>query len=178
MTAGRRPAVFLDRDGVLNVDKGFVYRVADFEWILGAQEAVKYANDKGMLVIVVTNQSGIARGFYNEADMQKLHAWMSAQLAEQNARIDGFYHCPFHAEGVVERYRRASELRKPAPGMILQAISDWNVDTQRSFLIGDKKEDLMAASGAGIPGYLMDIASLYDLMVRCIDDVVWDQTRT
>lgn len=164
----KRPAAFLDRDGVLNVDHGYVCRREDFAWIDGAREAVRFLNDSGYLVIVVTNQSGVARGYYEERDIGILHDWMNAELAAEGARIDAFYYCPYHPEGAVARYRQVSPLRKPEPGMILQALEEWPIDPALSFLVGDKEADMVAASRAGIRGHLFAGGSLYDLVMRCV----------
>lgn len=149
-----RPALFLDRDGVINVDKNYVSQVADFEWIEGAAETIAAFNARGWWVFVVTNQSGVAFGYYSEDEMQALHDWMNAELARRGAHIDRIYHCPFHAEGRLEHYRRDSYDRKPRPGMLIQAMTDFPVMRERSFLIGDKEADLEAAKAAGIAGFL------------------------
>lgn len=149
-----RPALFLDRDGVLNVDRSYVYRIEDFEWIQGAPEAIRRFNEKGWWVFVVTNQSGIARGFYTEEQMQALHDWIGAELALSGAKIDRIYHCPYHEEGTVARYRRESFDRKPKPGMLIQAMTEFPVIRERSLLIGDKQADLDAAHAAGVRGFL------------------------
>lgn len=149
-----RPALFLDRDGVINVDRHYIFRREDFEWIPGAQEVIRRFNAMGWWVFVVTNQSGIARGFYTEDDMQVLHDWMSAELAKAGAHIDRIYHCPFHEDGTIERYRRDSYDRKPKPGMLIRAMTDFPVIKERSFLIGDKQADLDAAKAAGVRGFL------------------------
>jgi D-glycero-D-manno-heptose 1,7-bisphosphate phosphatase len=152
--APARPALFLDRDGVINVDRNYVYRVDDFEWVEGAVEAIKAFNARGWWVFVVTNQSGIARGYYSEDQMQNLHVWLGAQLGARGAKIDRIYHCPYHEDGTVERYRRDSFDRKPKPGMLLQAMTDFPVIRESSFMIGDKQADLEAAKAAGIRGFL------------------------
>jgi heptosyltransferase-2 len=149
-----RPAVFFDRDGVLNVDKGYTYREDDFEWMPGAIEAIKQLNDKGHYVFCVTNQSGVARGYYSEGDVQKLHSWMNEELANHGTHIDAFYYCPHHPDFGDETYRKACLCRKPEPGLVLQALADWNVDKDESFLIGDKDSDIQAATCAGIKGKL------------------------
>lgn len=152
----RRPAVFFDRDGVLNVDKAYVHKIEDFEWIPGARESIKLCNDLGYLTFVATNQSGVARGFYGIEAIEKLHNWMSRDLAEVGAHIDEFQYCPYHEEGVVAEWRQASDRRKPAPGMILDCLNGWPVRKEASFLVGDKPHDLVAAAAAGISGHLFE----------------------
>lgn len=149
-----RPALFLDRDGVINVDRNYVYRVEDFEWIAGAREVIRRFNDMGWWIFIVTNQSGIARGFYTEEQMQALHDWMAAELSSSGAHIDRIYHCPFHEDGTIPRYTKDSFDRKPRPGMLIQAMTDFPVIKERSFLIGDKQTDLDAAKAAGVRGFL------------------------
>ena len=162
----RRPAVFLDRDGVLNVDHGYVARRENFQWIDGAQVAVKTLNGAGYYVFVVTNQSGIARGLYSEDEMHELHTYMNGELATAGARIDDLRYCPYHPGGEIERYRRASDWRKPGPGMILDLLEHWPVDTGRSVLIGDKERDMEAARAAGIRGLLFKRGNLEDFVRR------------
>lgn len=152
--APARPALFLDRDGVINVDRNYVFRIEDFEWVEGAVETIKAFNARGWWVFVVTNQSGIARGYYSEDQMQDLHVWLGEQLEARGARIDRIYHCPYHEDGTVERYRRDSFDRKPKPGMLLQAMTDFPVIRESSFMIGDKQADLEAAKAASIRGFL------------------------
>jgi D-glycero-D-manno-heptose 1,7-bisphosphate phosphatase len=152
-----RPTLFLDRDGVLNVDHGYVHRWEDFDWIPGAREAVRRFNAAGWLVIVITNQSGIGRGYYSEDEMHALHARMQDALAEAGARIDAFYYCPQHPEAADEAYRHPDPPdRKPNPGMLLRALSEWPVDRDRAVMIGDKPADIEAALRAGIKGLLFE----------------------
>ncbi|WP_454626239.1 HAD-IIIA family hydrolase [Bradyrhizobium cenepequi] len=160
----RRPAVFFDRDGVLNVDKSYVHEIEDFEWIPGAREAIKLCNDLGCLTFVVTNQAGVARGHYGIDAVHRLHDWMNRELAEVGAHIDEFQYCPYHEDGVVAEWRRASDRRKPAPGMILDCLKGWPVRKEASILIGDKPHDLEAASAAGIRGYLFEGGNLADFV--------------
>ncbi|WP_300177857.1 HAD-IIIA family hydrolase [Bradyrhizobium sp.] len=152
----RRPAVFFDRDGVLNVDKAYVYRIDDFEWISGARDAIKLCNDLGYLTFVVTNQAGVARGYYGIDEVNQLHDWMNRDLAEIGAHIDEFQYCPYHEAGIIEEWRKASDHRKPAPGMILDCLEGWPVRKEASLLIGDQRHDLEAAAAAGIQGHLFE----------------------
>lgn len=150
-----RPALFLDRDGVLNEDHGYVSRWEDFAWIPGAREAVAAFNAASWWVIVVTNQSGVGRGYYSEADMHALHTRMSEDLAKVGGRIDAFYFAPHHPQAPLETYRHPDPPdRKPNPGMILRALADFPIDVARSVLVGDKASDMEAATRAGVRGLL------------------------
>jgi D,D-heptose 1,7-bisphosphate phosphatase len=156
----RRPAVFFDRDGVLNHDSGYTFETHRLEWIDGAREAVKAVNDAGCFAFVVTNQSGVARGLYEESHVQRLHRWMADEMAAMGAHIDAFEYCPDHPDGAIERYRRVSHRRKPAPGMITDLLGRFHVDADRSILIGDKASDLEAAHAAGLKGHLFSGGNL------------------
>jgi len=160
-----KPAAFLDRDGVLNRDNGFVWRREDFQWLPGAQSAVKRINDADYLAIVITNQAGVARGLYGEADVSNLHRWMNDELGRDGAHIDAFYYCPHHPSEGQGAYRLVCDCRKPAPGMLLRAMREWPVDRPPSFMIGDKEIDVEAASAAGIKGLRFDGGDL-DALVR------------
>ena len=152
----RRRAVFLDRDGVLNVDSGYVGRIAQWQWVDGAREAVKRFNDLGWYVFLVTNQAGIARGYYDEDDLAALHQNVFAELADCGAHLDDVRFCPYHAEATVPRYRKHSDWRKPGPGMLLDLMDHWPIDRAASLLIGDQQSDLEAARRAGVSGRLFD----------------------
>jgi D-glycero-D-manno-heptose 1,7-bisphosphate phosphatase len=151
----RRPAVFLDRDGVLNEDFGYVGSVERFRWCVDAIAGIKRFNDAGFYVFVVTNQAGVARGYYSETSIEELHRHMQEELRRQGAHIDDFRYCPFHVDGTVPHYARASTWRKPEPGMVLDLLKTWDVDQATSLLIGDRQSDLEAAEAAQISGYLV-----------------------
>ncbi len=163
----RRPALFLDRDGVLNVDAGHVGTVDRFEWIPGARQAIKAANDAGHFVFVVTNQAGVAKGHYTEADMHALHAHIQRELRAAGAHIDAFRHCPMHPDAVVPAYRGASDWRKPEPGMILDLLANWPVDVAGSMLVGDKPSDVEAGRRAGVASYRFEGGRL-DEFIRSV----------
>ena len=155
-----KPAVFLDRDGVINNDKGYVYKIDDFEWIQDAIEAIKFLKDSGYYVFVVTNQSGIARGYYSEEDVEKLHNYINSELKRKDTSIDEFYYSPYHPEGVNNDYLDLAHLRKPKTGMLEKALSDWSFDKTTSLMIGDKNTDIECANNFGIKGYLFSNGSL------------------
>lgn len=147
-----RPAAFLDRDGVLNIDHGHVHRCADFDWLPGAAAAVARLNRWGYLVVVATNQSGIARGIYDAATFAALSDWMVGELGRAHARVDAVFYCPHHPTEGQGALRRACPCRKPAPGMLLAAIAQLGIDAGRSVFIGDQDTDMQAASAAGVRG--------------------------
>ena len=158
-------AVFLDRDGVLNQDHGYVYRPEDFDWMPGAKRAVKLLNSLEMPVIVITNQSGIARGYYTEEQFHALTDWMRKELASAGAHLDDIFFCPHHPQGPPDEDRGVCRCRKPAPGMILAAAEKWNLDLKSSHLIGDKESDLEAGAQAGISNlHLFEGGNLYDFL--------------
>lgn len=156
-----RPAIFLDRDGVINKDTGYPYRQDDLFLIDGAGEAISLAKKHGYLTVVVTNQSGVARGFFTEQDVHKFHSYIQEKLRNYNTSIDAFYFCPFHPEATCQAYRQDHPDRKPNPGMIERAIHELLIDRKRSFLIGDKFTDVQAAKAANITGYLFQENNLF-----------------
>ncbi|MQX37764.1 D-glycero-alpha-D-manno-heptose-1,7-bisphosphate 7-phosphatase [Roseospira navarrensis] len=165
-----RPAAFLDRDGTLNVDVDYAARPDQITWIEGAVPALRRLNAAGWWVIVVTNQSGVARGLYGEDTVRALHDWMAADLARQGARIDAFYYCPHHATAGVGPYRVDCACRKPAPGMLLQAMADYPVDRARSFMLGDRVRDVEAGKAAGIASHLYEGGNVDAVVARLMGD--------
>lgn len=159
-----RPALFLDRDGVLNHDSGYTHKAEDFRWIDGAREVVRLANDKGWFVFVVTNQAGVARGYYEERDVQALHAFMQQELAAMGAHIDAFEYCPHHPDGTRPGYGKSCDRRKPGPGMIRDLMKAWPVDATRSLLVGDMPHDMAAAEAAGICGIRFTGGNLFEFV--------------
>jgi D-glycero-D-manno-heptose 1,7-bisphosphate phosphatase len=159
----RRPAVFFDRDGVINRDDGYTWRVEDLQFIPGAIETIRAVNDMGALAIVVSNQAGIARGFYGHHDVDAFHAAMQQALALDGAHIDAIYVCAHHADAVLEAFRHPDHPdRKPNPGMILRALQEWPIDPRASLLIGDKDSDIVAAGRAKIKSFRFEGGNLYE----------------
>lgn len=148
-----KPAVFIDRDGTLNVEKNYLHTWAEWEWIAGAPDAIKRFNEAGYVVIVTSNQAGVARGFYREQDIDSLHQQVDADLQKQGAHIDAYYYCPHHPEhGEV----RDCDCRKPEPGMLLRAAAEHDIDLLKSFMIGDKVSDVEAGLNAGVIPILVE----------------------
>ena len=158
----RRRALFLDRDGVLNVDHGHVGSRDRFEWTPGALDTIRHATQSGWHVFVVTNQSGVARGYYDEQAVRDLLDWMSDEARRAGGTIDDTRYCPFHEAAIVEAYRRAHPWRKPEPGMLLDLIRAWELDPARCVMIGDQPTDMAAAAAAGIPGHMFPGGNLLD----------------
>lgn len=148
-----RGAVFLDRDGVLNRDYGYVSNFSQWEWLPGARESIKAMNDAGYFVFVVTNQSGVARGYYAEEDVMALHAAIQEDLRRTGAHIDAFRYCPYHPEGIIPKYSCASDWRKPGTGMLENLCGLWPVDRSRSFMVGDSQSDVEAGRAFGLPSF-------------------------
>ncbi len=164
-TSTKKGALFLDRDGVINADTHYPSKQEDITFTDGAAEAIQLAQSMGLRVIVVSNQSGIARGYASELQIMDLHRWMADHLQNQGAHVDAWYHCPFHEEAAVSAYRYVDHFdRKPNSGMILRAALDMNIDLSKSLLIGDNESDVAAARRAGVQGYLFKEANLFDFI--------------
>ena len=177
MTPTLQPAVFLDRDGTINEEKEYLWRIEDFAFIDGVPAAIRRLKEAGFRVIVVTNQSGVARGYYDLAAVDNLHRHLQAELARHGTAVDAFYVCPHHPDHGIGELRRDCDCRKGAPGLLLQAAAEHALDLSRSYMVGDKAADLEAGRRAGctsllvLTGYGRETAAtlIDDAVVRCAD---------
>ncbi len=158
-----RAAVFFDRDGVLNEEVGYLHSPAGFIWRDGAARCIRAVNKAGLLAIVITNQGGIARSLYTDYDVRQLHLWMQSQLKPDHASIDAFYFCPHNEHGDIPHLTIDCPSRKPNPGMLFKAASQWGISLQNSIMLGDKNRDIEAAANAGVLGMIVDGYTLNDL---------------
>lgn len=165
----RKPAAFLDRDGTLNYDDGYTHKIDSFRWIEGAKESIRKLNDAGYLVFVVTNQAGIARGYYDESAVVTLHRWMQDELAQIGAHIDDFRFCPHHPEGAIPELSIRCDCRKPEPGMLSSLIDEWQPDLSRSFMLGDSPKDAEAGAAAGIVSKVIEATTILAEVGKLID---------
>lgn len=170
MNKVKKPALFLDRDGVINEDHGYVFETDKFKFIDGIFELVSAANTNGYLVVVVTNQAGIGRGYYTEDDFNHLTYWMCQQFKLHEARIDSVYYCAFHPEHGVGKYKHDSINRKPGPGMIFDAAKELSIDLKLSILLGDKSTDILAGQRAGIQELFLLGKKLLSTKARLINN--------
>lgn len=159
-------ALFLDRDGVINVDKGYVHRIEDFEFIDGIFHVLRYFQSKGYLLLIITNQAGIGRGYYTEEDFIKLNAWMLERFRVEGIEITNVYYCPYHPVYGIGRFKLDSEFRKPNPGMILHASKHYNINLKESILIGDKDSDITAGFRAGIATLILINDQCIQIMIK------------
>lgn len=143
-------ALFLDRDGVINVDHGYVHKSENFDFVDGIFDVCRVAKEKGYLLIVITNQAGIGRGYYSEREFHEITQWMMQQFSLHSADLTKVYFCPDHPESGLGKYKRQSFFRKPEPGMILAAANEFNIDLSSSVLVGDKISDIAAGRAAGV----------------------------
>ena len=159
-------AIFFDRDGVLNEEVGYLYEVEKFKWIDGAREAIKFCNERGILAVVVTNQSGIGRGFYTAQNVDALHDFMQKNLAQVGAHIDGFYYCPHHPD-----FSGECNCRKPKPGLILRACEDFKINPAEAILFGDSRRDIEAAQAANLrAGIFFKGGNLFDAVKNFFEE--------
>ncbi|HOP40371.1 MAG TPA: D-glycero-beta-D-manno-heptose 1,7-bisphosphate 7-phosphatase [Geobacteraceae bacterium] len=184
-------AVFLDRDGVINVEKEYLYRIEDFQFLPGVPRSLRLLKEAGFLLIVVTNQSGVARGYFHLADVHRLHRYLQDQLGSYGVAIDGFYICPHHPDHGTGEYRVECSCRKPMPGLIERAAADFGIDLKRSFLVGDKLSDLEAGRAAGCrcflvrtgyggsipPEALNEEATIVDDLPAAVDLILGDEPK-
>ena len=162
---------FLDRDGVINsskINKGYIGDIKDFKWIKGAKKTIKYLKSNKYKIIIVTNQSGIARGYFSFRDVYRVHRYLRSELKKIGTYVDKIYFCPYHKERNVKKYKRSSILRKPRIGMFLKANKIWRIDKKNSFIIGDQITDMEFAKNAGIKGYLFNENDLYKFVKKNI----------
>ena len=166
----------LDRDGVLNIDKDYLHRAEDVEWVPGSLEAVAWLTVHGFKVVVVTNQSGVARGFFTEDTVRKLHDWMQEEVKKSGGEIAAFYYCPHLPGAAVKQYDVDCECRKPKPGMIMHALRDFSVQSDNAFLIGDNPRDVEAAEAAGVTGFMYTGGSLLDFVQKIVRNMeaIWN----
>ena len=158
-------AVFLDRDGVINRNSGYVTRIEDFIWLKNVKRTIKFLNKNKFKVFIITNQSGVARGFFTEKDVKALHKWMNLELKKTEAKIDDFFYCPYHPTVGLKKYKKKSFYRKPNPGMVLKAIKMYKVDVNQSFMIGDKKTDEICANRSKLKFYYKKNNLLKDVKI-------------
>tara|TARA_B100000787_G_C16196515_1_gene301269 strand:+ start:3518 stop:4015 length:498 start_codon:yes stop_codon:yes gene_type:complete len=163
-----KPTIFLDRDGVINLDKNYVYKIVDFEWVTDAKKAIKLLKEKNYLIFVVTNQSGITRGFYSKKDVEKLHEYINLELKRNDCCIDEFFYSPYHPDIVNKKYSKLGHLRKPNTGMLELAQEKWNFKKNNCLMVGDSQSDMQCAERFGIKGYLFKGGSLLDFIKQII----------
>lgn len=150
-----KKAIFLDRDGTINVEKHYLHRIEDFEFLSGVIEGLRLLQKNNYLLIIITNQSGIGRGYYSEKDFHKLNNWMLETLNEQHIKIAKVYYCPHLPDAKVNKYRMDCECRKPKLGMYNQAVKDFDIDLSQSFVIGDKIRDCAICESSDCKGILI-----------------------
>lgn len=169
----KQKAIFLDRDGTINVDKDYIFRIEDFEFLPGVIDALRMAQNNGYLLIIITNQSGIARGYYNEEDFVKLNTWMLGMLKNQGITIAATYYCPHHPQAMISKYRVNCNCRKPQLGMFEKAVDQYDLDLRYCYAIGDKIRDCSICQTTDCQGYLIGNKEKREI----IDDVKLGKVR-
>lgn len=158
-------AVFLDRDGTINIDKKYLYKIEEFEFLPGVLNGLRWFKEAGYLLVIIMNQSGIGRGYYTEQQYYELENWMLEKLEKAGAGIDAVYHCPHLPDAPIEKYRKMCNCRKPKKGMFEQAIKDYDIDVEESIVIGDKMRDLVLCENGITQGYLVYAADYGDKLL-------------
>ena len=162
---------FFDRDGVLNsskINKGYIGKIKDFKWLPGAKKTLKYIKNKKFKIVIVTNQSGVARAYFSINYVIKINKHILSEMKKINVKIDAIYFCPYHKDGIVKKYKKKSPLRKPNNGMFKLAQKRWNIDKKNSFMIGDQKTDMIFAKKSQIKGFLFKEKNLFKFIKKLI----------
>lgn len=162
---------FFDRDGVLNsskINKGYIGKIKDFKWLPGAKKTLKYIKNKKFKIVIVTNQSGVARDYFSINDVFKINKHIKSEMKKINVKIDAIYFCPYHKDGIVKKYKKISSLRKPNNGMFKLAQKRWDIDKKNSFMIGDQKTDMIFAKKSQIRGFLFKEKNLFKFIKKFI----------
>lgn len=162
---------FLDRDGVLNsskINNGYIAKIKDFKWIAGAKRAIKYLKRNKFKVIIVTNQSGVARGYFSIKDVYKLNKYIECEIKKIGTKVDKILFCPYHTKGIIKKYKKKSSYRKPGIGMFKKVDKIWKVDKKKSIMIGDRSVDMKFAKNAGIKGYLFKEKNLLNFVLKIL----------
>ena len=162
---------FFDRDGVLNsskINKGYIGKIKDFKWLPGAKKTLKYIKNKKFKIVIVTNQSGVARDYFSINDVFKINKHIKSEMKKINVKIDAIYFCPYHKDGIVKKYKKISSIRKPNNGMFKLAQKRWDIDKKNSFMIGDQKTDMIFAKKSQIRGFLFKEKNLFKFIKKFI----------
>lgn len=165
----KNKAFFLDRDGVINKDIGYLYKKSQFKWLPGVKRGIRLLNEKKFKVIVISNQAGVAKGYIQPKFLNKLNLWINKSLSKSKAKIDKFYYCPYHINAKIKKYKLDSYDRKPKPGMIKKAIKRYKLDKSKCFMIGDRKKDYLAAKNSNVRFYYQK-KNLYNQVKKLLNE--------